>query len=88
MWGTTIIIVDIVIVTVIKIATMINFTWHRDEVPAVVGEGEASDEFWVAGHGGHALASVVVVDRLRGGHHEHDEQDHDQDDDEQDKEIS
>ena len=42
----------------------------------------------MAGHGGHALASVVVVDRLRGGHHEHDEQDHDQDDDEHDKEIS
>ena len=51
----------------------------------------------MAGHGGHALASVVVVDRLRGGHHEHDEQDddhgddeqdNDQDDDEHDNEIS
>ena len=52
----------------------------------------------MAGHGGHALASVVVVDRLRGGHHEHGEQDHghhehgeqdhDQDGDEHDKEIS
>ena len=31
-------------------------------MPAVVGEGEARDELGVAGHAGHQLPGVVVVD--------------------------
>ena len=41
-------------------------TWDRDEVPAVIGKCESSDELWVASHGGHAFSSVVIVDGLMG----------------------
>ena len=41
-------------------------TWDRDEVPAVIGKRESSDELWVASHGGHAFSSVVIVDGLMG----------------------
>ena len=44
---------------------MPGLTGDRDEVPAVVGEPESGDELRVTGHGGHALARVIVVDRER-----------------------